>query len=89
MNADQQAAPGATSWDPGHVELTVQMDLGSAPLTLDALQSLQEGFIFELDVPPAAPVMARINGVAIGQGELIRIGDKLGVRLVKVLSHAD
>ncbi len=89
MNADPPTTPAVPGWDPGQVELTVQMDLGSALLTLDDLQSLQAGFVFELDAPPAAPVTARINGVAIAEGELMRVGDRLGVRVVKVHSHAD
>ena len=86
MSADQQQA--AESWNPGQVELTIQMDIGSAPLTLDALQSLQAGYVFTLDAPAAAPVTARVNGTVIGSGELVRIGDKLGVRLVRVRPHA-
>ena len=54
MSADPQSA--AEAWNPGQVELTVQMDVGSAPLTLDALQSLQAGYVFELETPAATPV---------------------------------
>jgi type III secretion protein Q len=86
LSADPQSA--AEAWNPGQVELTVQMDVGSAPLTLDALQSLQAGYVFELETPAATPVTARINGTVIGSGELVRIGDKLGVRLVRVSPHA-
>ena len=89
MNADEQMTPAAAGWDPGQVELTVQMDLGSAPLTLSALQSLQAGYVFELSTSVSAPVTARVNGVSIGAGELVRIGDRLGVRLLEVHHHAE
>ena len=88
MNADQPPPTADGGWNPGQVELTVHMDVGSARIALDALQALQAGYVFELPTGLEAPVTARINGVPIGHGELVRIGDKLGVRLVKVSDHA-
>ncbi len=84
MNADQPAPPAAAAWNPGLVELTVQMDLGSAIISLDELQSLAPGYVFALGRDPASPVIARVNGVAIGRGEIVRVGDGIGVRLTTV-----
>ncbi len=89
MNADEQTTPAAAGWDPGQVELTVQMAVGSASMTLAALESLQAGYVFELDTPASTPVTATINGVAVAKGELVRIGERLGVRLTEVHRHAD
>jgi type III secretion protein Q len=88
VNTEPVPTSASPPWDPGQVELSVQMDVGSAPLTLAALQALQPGYVFTLETPQDVPVTARVNGVAIGQGELVQVDGKLGVRLVKVDRHA-
>src|SRR5262245_1555854 len=84
LNAANPSAPQAANGPPGNLELTVQLDVGSASITLDQLKSLQPGFIFELSASASTPVIASINGATIGRGELVRIGDHIGVRLLEV-----
>lgn len=84
LDAANPPAPQAASGPPGNIELTVQFDVGTASITLDELRSIQPGFIIELSTSATTPVCAKINGATIGRGELVRIGDKIGVRLLEV-----
>lgn len=69
--------------DTGEWPVVVQFDLGTLERPLGELTSLQAGYTFELPVAAARPVTIRVNGRAIGTGELVQIGDRLGVRLVE------
>lgn len=68
--------------------MPVQFDLGAVLTTLDVLASLQPGYVFELETNPAIPVTLRVNGAVLGRGELVRVDDRIGVRLVEVIDHA-
>lgn len=71
-----------------HQQLPVELtfDLGYQTLTLEQLNQLQPGYIFELDQPITKPVTVRANGKVIGQGELVNANDRLGVRLLDIFS---
>lgn len=65
--------------------LPVQVDfhLGSMQLTVGELANLQPGYVFTLPVQvEGANVDIRANGQRVGRGELVAVGDTLGVRLV-------
>jgi type III secretion protein Q len=70
------------------LEVPVRFDLGTAPATIGVLETMQAGYVFELDRRVADPVTISVNGVLLGRGELVRVGDKLGVRVVEVTSDA-
>jgi type III secretion protein Q len=72
----------------GDLEVPVRFDLGTAPTTIGVLETMQAGYVFELNRNVADPVTISVNGVLLGRGELVRVGDKLGVRVVEVTSDA-
>lgn len=62
--------------------LLVVVQLKELSMTLDELQALQPGNLLDLDIHPEhAVVQLSIQGQIIGEGDLIRIGDKVGVRV--------
>jgi type III secretion protein Q len=70
----------AAHWtDDLNVELAFQ--LGTLTLTVEELRRLEAGHIFELNAPLDEPVTLLLNGKPSGRGELVRIGDRLGVQL--------
>jgi type III secretion protein Q len=84
MNSSSEAktatlAAGALSVD----ELPVQVvfDVGQTELTVGQLRTLAAGYTFELPATPERLVTIRANGREIGQGELVDLGEKLGVRI--------
>lgn len=80
------AAPAAES--PGDaaaraLPVLVEFELGRLELTLGELAGLQPGYVFPLPAfVEGANVTLRTNGRAAGRGELVAVGDTLGVRLV-------
>lgn len=69
-------------------ELTAQLpvrlvfEIGEKRIALKELRNIQPGFAFELASPVEKPVTIRANGVVVGTGELIQVGDRVGVRVV-------
>lgn len=70
------------------LEVPVRFDLGTATTMIGVLETMQAGYVFELERRVADPVTISVNGVLLGRGELVRVGDKLGVRVVEVTSDA-
>jgi flagellar motor switch protein FliN len=64
------------------VHLTVEV--GRIHMTASALMNLAPGNLLELNVSPEQGVDLVINGKKVGRGELIRMGDVLGVRILSL-----
>lgn len=61
----------------------VSFELARTELRVGELSSLQPGYVFPLaGALEGANVTIRANGQAVGQGELVAVGDTLGVRLL-------
>jgi type III secretion system YscQ/HrcQ family protein len=63
--------------------VSVLFDLGQLDLTVGQLRTVAEGFTFELAAMPPRLVAIRVGGREVGQGELVEVGDKVGVRVVQ------
>ena len=62
--------------------LLVVVQLQELSMTFDQLKALQPGNLLDLDIhPEAATVQLSVEGHIIGEGDLIRIGEKIGVRI--------
>ena len=64
--------------------LPVQLafDVGQLELSVGQLRTVAAGYTFELPATADRAVTIRANGREIGHGELVDLGDKLGVRIV-------
>jgi len=67
------------------IEAAVEFRLGEATLPLASLQVLQPGYTFALDAPPHEPVAVFSGGRRIAVGEIVRLDDRLGVRVNRVV----
>ena len=66
------------------VELAVSFDMGELACPLAELTAIQPGHVFDLERPiESALVRIRIGGRLVGRGQLVAIGEKLGVRIVE------
>lgn len=62
--------------------LTLEFEIGRLSVTLGELAALRPGYVFQLPAPAdALRVTIRANGRAIGHGEVVAVGDVLGVQL--------
>ncbi|WP_084238978.1 MULTISPECIES: FliM/FliN family flagellar motor switch protein [Sphingomonas] len=66
------------------VEVEIEAFVGGTRMTVAELGALKPQSVVTLDAPLNQAVELRLNGVVIGQGELVAVGDKFGVRLSEV-----
>lgn len=67
------------------VDLEASVELGNAVMTVENILSLQTGSLVELKQTVGDPVRLLINGNPYALGEVVVIGEKFGVRLIKLL----
>ena len=66
----------------GTLEVELTFVVGQITLTFEDLQVLKPGFSFELPTAASNTVTILANGKAVGQGELLSVGDRTGVRVL-------
>ncbi|MEM8797496.1 MAG: FliM/FliN family flagellar motor switch protein [Pseudomonadota bacterium] len=69
------------------VLIDLSFEIGRHRLSIGNLQQLAAGFIFEMDDAPGNDVAILAGGKKIGEGELVEIGNTLGVRTVKIFDE--
>ncbi|MGV8931831.1 MAG: type III secretion system cytoplasmic ring protein SctQ [Luteimonas sp.] len=87
---DTNAPSDETGADPGNDETTARdlpvhlaFEIGAIELNVGELAALQPGYVFSLPAHlEGANVTIRANGRATGRGEVVAVGDTLGVRLL-------
>lgn len=69
-----------------HVDVTLDVRVGSVSLTVAELFALHAGSTLKLDRLVDEPVDVLLNGKVVAAGRLAVLGDHLGVRLTEVLN---
>jgi type III secretion protein Q len=64
--------------------MRISFDLGERHLTLRELAGVAPGYIFDLGLAPERAVNLRVNGVRIGEGELVEIDGRIGVAITRI-----
>lgn len=67
------------------VSLDVSVELGHVRLRVRDLLALTEGSVIEVDRAVGAPVDVLANGSLIARGDVVVVGDELGVRITELL----
>lgn len=68
------------------VSLTVDVVLGRARMRVTDLLQLRAGAVVELG-PAGGTVEVLANGSLVGRGEVVVVGDELGVRITEVVHN--
>lgn len=68
---------------PEEIAMNVTIEAGRIQMTIKQLMELQPGNILDLNIRPERGVDLTINGRCIGRGELLKVGDMLGVRILE------
>jgi type III secretion protein Q len=92
MTDDQRpagTAPGGEQEDAAidSLPINVTFELGRRDMSLAELRSLGPGYVFDLGKALEEPVDILANGRRIGRGEIVRIGETLGVRALRLFDH--
>lgn len=76
-----KAAPSTTPLSVDDIPLNVVVEVGRIQMSVKKLLELQPGNMLDLDIHPDAGVDMVVNGKRIARGELLKIGDSLGIRI--------
>ncbi len=85
-DTEEGAPAGATLDDVG---VRIDFMVGQTVMTFAELQALTPGFAIKLDTPVSQSVKIMASGRVIGEGELVQIDDRLGVRVVRLAEKKD
>jgi flagellar motor switch protein FliN/FliY len=81
-----KAAPTTPSQSlvkPEEIPMTVVVEVGRLQINIQKLTELQAGNLLELNVHPEDGVDLVVNGKCIAKGELLKVGETLGVRILE------
>ena len=71
------------------IPVSLDFDLGNLAVPLGELAALKPGYVFELpNSLDSVRVVIRANGTRVGHGELVAVGDVLGVQLLALETQA-
>ena len=85
INPPQQILEGKKGGvNVNEIPLNIVIEVGRVKTSVEKLMELQPGNMLELDLRPENGVDLVVNGRRIAKGELLRIGDTLGVRVLDI-----
>jgi len=69
-----------------NIEVKLSVEAGSAMITIRDLLKLNEGSVVELDRLAGEHLDVRINNTLVLKGEIVTIGETLGIRMTDIIS---
>jgi type III secretion protein Q len=86
---DQPMAPcGPAEATFDELPIKLVFELGRTAMPLGQLQDIGPGYVFQLDRPLGEAVEIHAGGRRIGQGEVVRIDDQVGVRVLRLFGQS-
>ena len=82
--SSETASSEGVSISPEELPVQLTVEVGRVRMTAGELLSLTPGNLLDLHVAPEQGVDLVVNGKKVGRGELIRMGDLLGVRILNL-----
>ncbi len=70
------------------LQIELGFELGHKVVLLKELKGVKPGYTFELDNSIDTPVNIRVNGKTLGVGQLVKVGDRVGVRVLELANGA-
>lgn len=64
--------------------IELQIEIGTISMTIEKLLQLQPGNVLELPIKPEDGVYVTLQGKKIAKGELVKLGEVLGVKILEV-----
>ena len=71
------------------IPVTISVEVGRAVLKLSDLLRLAQGSVVELDRIAGEPIDLLVNNTVVGQGEVVLVNDRYGIRLTRVVTAAE
>ncbi len=71
------------------VEVRLSVEVGGTTLTIRDLLALSEGSVVELDRYASEMLDVLANGRLLAKGEVVTVGDRLGVRVLEIVTPGE
>ena len=71
------------------VDVRLSIEVGSIALKIRDLLALNEGSVVELDRYATEMLDVLVNGTLLAKGEVVTVGDRLGVRVAEIVAPGD
>ena len=85
MEAEEQLPPEeGVSLAVQQLPLFVTIELARIKMTVDRIMKLSPGHLLELPIQPDQGVTLMVHGQKVGRGELVHLGETLGVRILEM-----
>lgn len=78
------ATPSSKPLSVEEIPLNVVIEVGRIQLSVKKLLELQPGNMLDINIHPESGVDLVVNGKRIAHGELLKIGDSLGIRILEL-----
>ncbi len=69
------------------IPMKIEGMLGSTTILIKDLINLQAGSVIELDRNISDTIDVKVNGVPVAKGEMVIVGEKLGIRITEIQEH--
>ena len=86
VNKECEKPMSSDHTDINTLPINLTFEVGEQLISFHELSKMQEQYVFELNTPIENPIKIKANGMAIATGELVKINEQIGVR---VLSFTD
>ena len=71
------------------LEVRLSVEVGNTTVTIRQLMALAQGSVIELDRYASEMLDVLANGRLLAKGEVVTVGDRLGVRVLEVVTPGD
>ena len=71
------------------IPVTISVEVGRAVLKISDLLRLAQGSVVELDRIAGEPIDLLVNNTVVGQGEVVLVNDRYGIRLTRFVTAAE
>ena len=68
------------------IPVRLSMEVGTTKISIRKLLQLNKGSLVELSRAAGEPLDVLVNGPLVAQGEVVVVNDKLGIRLLDIIS---
>lgn len=88
MDEDNRPAEAAEPATVADLRIAIDFDVGRSMVPLSALSQWRDGTVVELDPPQlgeGVEVTIRANGDVVGSGDIVRIDDRIAVRITRFM----
>lgn len=71
------------------IEVPVVVTLARQPMRIEQVTKLVPGVMIQFDKPCDSPMTVEVGDQAIAEGEIVKTGDRFGIRIGNILKPAE